>query len=89
MAESICSFHKIDVYAEKRSKLSTSTSSSGWRTKRACSTGLPKHQSRILMNWCVRSSFRSKVEKLLREVIKEYKAKSPAFPQAGPEPAQS
>ena len=31
------------------------------------------------MSPCARSSSRSKVEKLLREVIKEYKAKSPAF----------
>jgi Tn3 transposase DDE domain-containing protein len=31
------------------------------------------------MGPCVRSSSRSKVEKLLQEVIKEYKAKSPAF----------
>ena len=35
------------------------------------------------MSRCVRLSSRSKVEKLLQEVIKEYKAKSPAFRKQG------
>src|SRR5258708_4622177 len=61
------------------SSKSTSTSSSVLGTKRVSSTGLPRLLSDIPMSPCARSSSQSKVEKLLRDVIKEYKAKSPAF----------
>src|SRR5260370_8357721 len=78
----MCSFTsstKLMCVPRSGSSKSTSTSSSVLGTKRVSSTGLPRLLSDIPMSPCARSSSQSKVEKLLRDVIKEYKAKSPAF----------
>src|SRR5260370_21376272 len=78
----MCSFTsstKLMCVPRSGSSKSTSTSSSVLGTKRVSSTGLPRLLSDIPMRPCARTTSQSKVEKLLRDVIKEYNATSPAF----------